>query len=247
MPASTLHCPGCGAPAAADAARCVYCDSALATVTCGACFAPMFKGSRFCAQCGAEAKRDVLEDAPELNCPRCHANMQALKLANVQASECSECGGLWLDPATLQKLSAERELHGAVIATLAARTPSSTLTAAAVTYLPCPVCARLMNRTNFGKSSGVIIDVCKKDGAWLDRGELQRVLGFVEGGGLIRQVEREKEALADERRRLAAVAAATKDYSLPVTPGIVLSHHRHRNQSDALDHVLFDIVSLFHS
>ena len=44
-----------------------FASSALATVTCPSCFAPLFKGSRFCPSCGAEATREsVLAEGPDL-------------------------------------------------------------------------------------------------------------------------------------------------------------------------------------
>ena len=39
-------------------------------------------------------------------------------------------------------------------------------------YLPCPVCKSLMNRVNFAHHSGIVIDLCGKDGVWFDRDEL---------------------------------------------------------------------------
>src|SRR4051812_34973959 len=102
MSEPALRCPGCGAPAGADAASCDYCGSALATVTCASCFAPMFAGSRFCARCGAEARRELVAEDVALSCPRCREAMQALRLGGTTARECSACGGLWLDPASLQ-------------------------------------------------------------------------------------------------------------------------------------------------
>ncbi len=35
-------------------------------------------------------------------------------------------------------------------------------------YRPCPVCTRLMNRVNFGRRSGVLIDRCRAHGSWFD-------------------------------------------------------------------------------
>ena len=49
-----------------------------------------------------------------------------------------------------------------------------------------------MNRVNFGKVSGVIVDVCKLHGTWFDAGELTRVVAFAAGGGLERTRAREK-------------------------------------------------------
>jgi len=204
---SSLRCPGCGAPADSDAARCAYCGSALATVTCASCFAPMFAGSRFCANCGAEATRDHVDEDTPLKCPRCREDMQALRLGHTAARECAQCGGLWLDLNALDRLTSERDELVATSSILAARRPLGSAPADSVRYIPCPTCEKLMNRTNFAHASGVILDVCKGHGVWLDRGELQRVLDFVGDGGLAVARERERVKLAEERRKLEEMKA----------------------------------------
>ena len=205
MPDPVLRCPGCGAPATAETVACNYCGSALATVTCPSCFAPMFKGSRFCARCGAEAIREVLDDAKPLSCPRCKEEMELLRLGQTTLRSCMACGGLWLDPQSLQRLCDTREERASVVSVLAARVPTNGTAPDAIRYVPCPGCSKLMNRVNFAQSSGVILDVCKTDGVWLDRGELQRVLGFVDAGGLTVSRERQRMRLEEEQRRLAAL------------------------------------------
>lgn len=206
MTASSLRCPGCGAPAAPDAAACTYCGSALATVNCPACFAPNFVGSRFCVRCGAAVVRAADEDAAPLPCPRCNETMAALRLGETNVRECGACGGLWLDAATLQALCDAREAHAGITSALAARRPTATAPDT-VRYVPCPSCRKLMNRVNFARSSGVIMDVCKPHGVWLDRGELERVIGFVEAGGMTIAREHERMRLAEEERRLRAAQA----------------------------------------
>lgn len=245
MTDSSLRCPGCGAPAPADSARCDYCGAALATVTCPSCFAPMFAGSRFCARCGAEATREEVDGAPPLNCPRCADPLQALRLGTTSVQECAACGGLWMDPTTLQKLSDAREEHTGVVSALAARVPVNTVAADTVRYIPCPRCTKLMNRVNFARSSGVVMDVCKNDGVWLDRGELQRVVSFVESGGLAAAREHQREQLVDERRRLesskAASAAAITDYQ-----GLTLTTSaRTSSFNTPVEQLLFDALGLF--
>jgi Zn-finger nucleic acid-binding protein len=76
------------------------------------------------------------------------------------------------------------------------------------TYIPCPECSVLMNRKNFGITSGVVVDVCKKHGTWFDEGELPRVLAFVTSGGLERAKKREAEEAA-RLRHDAAVSSRT--------------------------------------
>ena len=248
MTASTLRCPGCGAPTASDAARCEYCFSALATVTCAACFAPMFKGSRFCAHCGAEASRELVEDSEPLPCPRCRTAMQALRLGVTPLNECAECGGLWLDAQSLQRLVNDREAHEGVVSALAAHIPTAAALPDTVKYVACPRCQKLMNRVNFSHSSGVIMDVCKTDGVWLDRGELQRVMGFVEAGGLTVQREREREQLVDEQRRLAALQASSTDANYKSEISVRFSVRRMHNderQTSAVGNMLVDLAGLF--
>jgi Zn-finger nucleic acid-binding protein len=64
-----------------------------------------------------------------------------------------------------------------------------------------------MNRVNFGKRSGVIVEVCKPHGVWFEKGELTRAIEFVAGGGLV-ETKRRDEELAREKQREAHVAAS---------------------------------------
>ncbi len=246
MPTDTARCPGCGAPAAADSAACAYCGAALATVTCPSCFAAMFVGSRFCARCGAEAVRGLRDETP-LACPRCAEEMQAISLGPTAVQECRACGGVWLDPGTLQALCDARERHADVVSALAARVPTAAMPPETVRYVPCPQCRKLMNRVNFAKSSGVVLDVCKAHGVWLDRGELQRVIGFVEGGGMAAARDRERERLIEEQRRLSAMQqTGAASYA---APGISISINAHgvvrRDTNSGIEQFLQDALGLF--
>ena len=57
-----------------------------------------------------------------------------------------------------------------------------------------------MNRVNYAKRSGVVIDVCKAHGLWFDRDELRRILAFIASGGLDRARELEIESLKEAKR-----------------------------------------------
>jgi Zn-finger nucleic acid-binding protein len=59
-----------------------------------------------------------------------------------------------------------------------------------------------MNRSNFARSSGVIIDICKRHGVWFDAEELPKIIEFIRRGGLDRQREKEKLQLEEQRRNL---------------------------------------------
>lgn len=204
----------------------------------------MFAGSRFCARCGAEATRAAVEDAAPLNCPRCTSPLQALALAAVHVRECSACGGLWMDPDTLQKLCDAHEEHAGVVSSLESRVPANPAPQDTIRYIPCPQCAKLMNRVNFAHSSGVVMDVCKSHGVWLDRGELQRVMSFVDHGGLAAARQHQLDQLDDARRRLEierAASATTMPYG-----GITITTTRTVSSSGSpVGQLLLDALGLF--
>jgi Zn-finger nucleic acid-binding protein len=148
-------------------------------------------------------------------------------------------------PETLQKLCDAREEHAGVVSALEARVPARTVSPDTVRYIPCPRCSKLMNRVNFAHSSGVILDVCKADGVWLDRGELQRVMGFVEQGGLATARDHEREQLAEERKRLDA-ARANSAVTITDYRGLqVGSSLRGSSSGSSFERLLFDAFGLF--
>jgi Zn-finger nucleic acid-binding protein len=201
---SSLNCPACGAPSpSADAARCEYCGSALTVTACPSCFGPMFAGMQFCPHCGAKGSHVVEAEGATLACPGCKSEMRAVHVGTTSFHECSSCASSWLTADAFSQLCTSREERGAMAAQVSGGiTPSAHVAGRAVRYLPCPVCKKTMNRQNFGRRSGVIIDVCKGHGVWFEQGELQSVLAFIDSGGfeLARQAEQQRQA--EEHKKL---------------------------------------------
>jgi Zn-finger nucleic acid-binding protein len=209
MDAATLNCPNCGAATAPAATQCAFCRARLATVACPSCFGLLFVGSRHCSHCGARADRGTPLDAPARRCPRCREDARRTTIGDTELCECGRCGGLWLEAETFQRLCADRERQAAVLAVLAstaapaqAARPHRGPAADPVRYLPCLECGKVMNRLNFARSSGIVLDVCKHHGVWFDEHELRRVVEFIAAGGLDTARAKERAALAEERRRL---------------------------------------------
>lgn len=205
MEAKTLRCPGCGAPAPADSPQCPYCRAQLATVACPACLAVVPVAAGHCPDCGqALPERGAVTPAGS-PCPACSEPLAATRVGDLEVLDCRSCGGLWLDRAVFERLGAARERQGAVLGALPAPLAPPVLRSDPVQYRPCPSCRRHMNRVNYARRSGVVLDVCKPHGLWFDRDELRRVLAFIAGGGLDRARARELEDLKEARR--AALAA----------------------------------------
>jgi hypothetical protein len=61
-----------------------------------------------------------------------------------------------------------------------------------------------MLRRNFRRASGVILDVCREHGTWLDADEIEEIAGFILSGGAPSSV------LEQEHRNADALAAAAR-------------------------------------
>jgi Zn-finger nucleic acid-binding protein len=114
-------------------------------------------------------------------CPQCARPFDEFGSETQRLRDCPKCGGQFVDHSLLRDLLEARQVYGL----RAARRPANPLEQP-VRYRPCPVCGTMMNRQNFGRSSGIIVDICSRHGVWFDAGELPRVLDFVQSGGLQR-------------------------------------------------------------
>lgn len=205
MKAETLNCPNCGAAISSDSPRCQFCESKLATVACPSCFAMMFIGSRHCPHCGAAAAETKATSLSTLKCPKCKSDMQPITLGGSAMRECGTCSGLWLEVAAFEKICADREHQSSVLGLASPVTGhrvDPTSDKIKVRYFPCPQCGQLMNRMNFARCSGVIVDVCRGHGTWFDRDELRAIIEFIRGGGLQLSRQKEKREIAFEREQL---------------------------------------------
>jgi Zn-finger nucleic acid-binding protein len=122
------------------------------------------------------------------------------KVGEMDVHECRACGGLWLDRAVFEQLGSSRERQGAVLGALPGADKAQVARLEPVQYRPCPACRQRMNRVNYAKRSGVVVDICKTHGIWFDKDELRRVLAFVAEGGLDRARELELEELKAAKR-----------------------------------------------
>ncbi len=172
----------------------------------------MFAGSQFCPHCGAKAAAAVEDDGTPLPCPNCSQPMKPVRIGTTPMQQCDACGGSWLTTDVFTALCTDREAQSAVSSSLGLDGSTSATPAVRlgdVHYRRCAACQKLMNRVNFGRVSGVVIDLCKGHGVWFDGGELQRAIAFVANGGLERM--RESEA---EFKELSKKAWSTPDFAL---------------------------------
>jgi Zn-finger nucleic acid-binding protein len=128
--------------------------------------------------------------------------MHSVTLGATTIRECERCLGLWVDVPSFEKICADREQQAAALGAASPAPTKLVQDADKVRYVPCPECKQLMNRINFARCSGVVVDICKGHGTWFDREELSRIVEFIRGGGLDAARAKEKAALEEERRSL---------------------------------------------
>jgi Zn-finger nucleic acid-binding protein len=209
--AEVHRCGSCGATLAGDAEGCTYCGSEVVrdgrnlSLICPECHGRNADNSRFCTACGVLfAPEAVKPEGYEVPCPVCTSLMPPRQIGGIGINECSSCNGIWTPEDRFEQLigraiEARRGSDPALRAEFEPRMRGSNPAAQKVAYRKCPECDAFMQRRNFRRSSGVIVDRCNKHGTWLDADELEQITGFLMSGG-----NPEASALLEE----AAVAAA---------------------------------------
>ncbi|MBX3205524.1 MAG: zf-TFIIB domain-containing protein [Labilithrix sp.] len=131
---------------------------------------------RTCQACLVRIPDPAVAHVPvRAECPRCRGPVLAVGIdrAGSVLHCCSKCHGLFLPPRAWCALVAQP----ALAVDVERRLPGSSAPLGALLDLvPCPSCARQMERGRFAASSSVVIDVCHEHGVWLDAGELGAVV-----------------------------------------------------------------------
>jgi Zn-finger nucleic acid-binding protein len=133
-------------------------------------------------------------------------------LGDLPILECAACDGVWIGASDFERICADREAQAAVIERHRPPQPSSSRQRP-IHYRPCVVCGKMMNRVNFGRVSGTVVDVCRGHGTFLDAGELHAIAAFIMDGGLDLARDREKQELEAERHRLAVLKSQIESRS----------------------------------
>lgn len=237
--AVVVRCSACGAPRG-DGPNCNHCGSAFAkfeqdmTSICPHCTTRVSDHARFCHSCGkAIAVDGTVGDVTDKICPACGGDQRMHSRAlgpDLSLLECSACAGLWVGHKTFDHVIRRAEEMVTDFAPTKAANKAS-VAVGAVQYRPCPECAQLMNRSQYGRYSRVIVDTCKAHGVFLDEGELTQILEWVREGGLdrSRQLQHQKNVaqLKDAARaaamgRAMASSGSSGRYNEPLSTNSVL-------------------------
>jgi Zn-finger nucleic acid-binding protein len=188
---------------------------------CPKCLTRMSRRAKFCHHCGtALAPEHLAQEDTDLSCPVCGAKRQLThrQIGDVAVMECGACAGLWLGTKPFEQLVRRASSEAISIDQFVASDRGHATDSArrgqqagkGWRYRRCPVCGKMMNRRNYGRSSGVVIDTCRDHGIWFDADELPRILAWIRSGKKAKADRRRAEqAEREERieRRIAEVSA----------------------------------------
>ena len=179
---------------------------------CPACKRPYPMGKAKCIWCGKD-----LASAPSpaitYRCPCCESQtLTEYHQGEWEAQVCPACGGAFISTVTMQKLESFYEKgrpRGGAMPGVAARLDASTADASGNLYRQCPQCGQQMARRRYRKISDVVVDECLGHGFWLDPTELERIILFLESGGILRS-----QAYTESERARQAQFAKDMGWSL---------------------------------
>ncbi|WNG40979.1 hypothetical protein F0U61_50265 [Archangium violaceum] len=106
-----------------------------------------------------------------MNCPRCDKVMLQTRPEDVEAQQCPQCEGHWLEGEALRRLESTVNVRLFEWRKL----PSEEYQARAVA---CPRCRPrgIMKKVQSERDRHVLLDVCERcSGVWLDGGELRAI------------------------------------------------------------------------
>jgi Zn-finger nucleic acid-binding protein len=210
MQAGMLACPHCGAGVSPTSPRCGHCTNALLLKACPRCTHRVFHGHKHCPQCGTQLDLAAIGEHKDLPCPRCDAQMHGRLVGDVVIDECTSCAGVFLDQVAVERIITDRAQARADAVLGALPRPEPKPARQQKLYVKCPSCGTVMNRKLFASGSGVIVDVCRKDGTFFDVGELPQIIEFVMKGGLEVAARKDAERMIEQLRREKADAQSAQ-------------------------------------
>jgi Zn-finger nucleic acid-binding protein len=166
----------------------------------------MFDGAAFCPACGAARSRVEAAEATD-QCPGCSGALRRVEVGKATLLECAGCDGAWIDADRFEALCADGEAQAAVLHRYAGR---AVVAKTAVKYRRCIRCRKMMNRVNFARLSGTVVDVCRGHGTFLDAGELHLIVTFLRAGGMERSRQHQLDELRHEQQKLQALEARVR-------------------------------------
>ena len=210
VPRAIQRCGACGGPLEEGATACRFCgghverDVLKLTLLCPECFAANPRRCQFCCGCGVALAPEAVGAAKPTHhtCPVCAVPLFERRLSNAWVEECNTCHGLFIAKAHFDHLVQHASRKDRPASAPAPLPVPATPHSEVVLYRRCPECDQLMQRRNYERASGIIVDECRVHGHWLDANELEAIGRFISSG----EQERVRKSEARQAQRAAEEA-----------------------------------------
>ena len=191
--------------------------------------------------CGGDLVQD--KRIGPIHCCGCHSVMTEVNVQGTVIDVCPSCSGIWFDTGELEEVLEKLELpHDGL--------PESNRGASLVKNIPesapprnCPHCNLIMGKKNYKRFSGVIVDICRFHGLYLDAGELEKIQLFMATGGAQKE---QSMAEFEEREAQKALKRAKKRSRLnEVRSSSLRTRYSKQNAETETYYDVFGIISSF--
>lgn len=192
---------------------------------CTSCSAPLPANSNRCNYCNTRSDVDLHAKHPyklektvtHRICPNCEKPLQTIRLKMAEPlliERCHSCFGLFFDKGEIETVlqNAVSNVFDINVEHIDNINKDRFRKQQKIRYIKCPECRRLMDRVNFGKRSGVVIDKCLFHGIWLESGELTHLLEWKKAGGQILHQQYAAD-LEMQQKSQATLPGRTQEYS----------------------------------
>ena len=152
-----------------------------------------------------------------IHCCGCQTPMHEVNIQGTVIDVCPSCSGIWFDTGELEEVLEKLDSPHDVFQDGEEAGPNSNIPESGAPR-NCPHCNLMMGKKNYKRFSGVIVDICRFHGLYLDAHELEKIQLFMATGGAQKEQERvdleereEKKAAirAEKRRRLNDVRSSS--------------------------------------
>ncbi len=198
--AAVVRCSGCGGPRHGQEESCNYCGATFTLlekdlhVICPTCFTRISAHAKFCHSCATPIViEQELGKESKLACPVCDGGpklvSRSLGPSQTAVLECPSCAGIWISHGLFERAVRHNQEQAVPPAAAGVRGDSSKVHQVKMRrqqgpmYRKCPECQNIMNRQNYARRSGIIIDICAQHGIWFDAQELEAILEWLRRGG----------------------------------------------------------------
>ena len=115
-----------------------------------------------------------------MDCPKCRKPLESVALGGVRVDRCAQCAGTWYDKDELRVLK-DRESRGDYCwIDIDLWKDTEKFRARRQQRYSCPRDGLPMTTVHYGESS-VAVDICSKcEGIWLDKGEYDEIIRYLE-------------------------------------------------------------------